>query len=90
MLNQNNITACLLLLQQQQSLQSELNKYCELIFCIDPILESLNLTIAEGNDSLTVTLGNVVTALVQAQASNRIIVNRLQCYIDQITRKMDF
>lgn len=85
--NQNSITTCLLLLQQQTSLQHELNKYCELIFCLDPILDLLNFPVVENNGSLTSKLRRVIEALIQAQAVNKIIVKELQNHIDCTARK---
>ena len=87
MLNQNTITTCLLLLQQQTSLQSELNKYCELIFYLDPILELLNLTLDQDKASLTSNLSHVIEALIQAQAVNKVVVKELQDHIDRTARK---
>lgn len=87
MLHQNSITTCLLLLQQQTSLQHELNRYCELIFYLDPILDLLNLPVVENNVSLTSNLSRVIEALIQAQAVNKIIVKELQNHIDSTARK---
>lgn len=90
MLHQNSITTCLLLLQQQKSLQNDINKYCELIFCLDPIIDALNLALddeKEGNISLVTNLSYIIEPLMQAQLINRIIVKELQGYIDRTASK---
>ncbi len=81
MLNQNNISICLLLLQQQISLQNDLNKYCSLMATFDSLLEPLQLGLSNGN-LINPNLDYVVAALTDAKSSNKTIINNLQILVE--------
>jgi len=76
MLDQNNISTCLLLLQQQISLQNELNKYCNLIASFEILLEPLKLS--SNNLPINPNLDYVVAALTDAKSTNKTIIHNLQ------------
>jgi hypothetical protein len=80
MLDQNNISSCLLLLQQQVSLQNDLNKYCSLIAVFDLVLGPLNLS--NNGNSINPDLDYVVAALTDAKSTNKSIINNLQLLVE--------
>lgn len=83
MLNQDNISNCLLLLQQQISLQNEINKYCSLMTMFDNTLEILKIT---NTTSVNTNLDYVVAALTDAKSSNISIINELQEQLQLLIR----
>ena len=83
MLNQDNISNCLLLLQQQISLQNEINKYCSLMTMFDNTLEILKIT---NTTSVNTNLDYVVAALTDAKSSNIGIINELQEQLQLLIR----
>ena len=83
MLNQDNISNCLLLLQQQISLQNEINKYCSLMTMFDNTLDLLKIT---NTTSVNTNLDYVVAALTDAKSSNIGIINELQEQLQLLIR----
>ena len=83
MLNQDNISNCLLLLQQQISLQNEINKYCSLMTMFDNTLDLLKIT---NTTSVNTNLDYVVAALTDAKSSNISIINELQEQLQLLIR----
>jgi hypothetical protein len=84
MRNQNNTYFCLLLLQQQITLQNELNKFCSLITIFDSILEPLDF----GNKVLAVNpnLDYVSAALADAKTTNKSLIGELREYLKLLVR----
>ncbi len=81
MLDKNNIPICLLLLQQQISLQNDLDKYCNLIATFDLVLEPLELGESNGN-LINPNLDYVVAALTDAKSTNKTIINNLKLLVE--------
>jgi hypothetical protein len=79
MLDQNNISICLLLLQQQINLQNELNKYCSLIATFDILLEPLELF---NQKLINPNLDYVVAALQDATSTNKAIISNLKILVE--------
>ena len=79
MLDQNNTYFCLLLLQQQITLQNELNKFCSLITTFDNFSEPLNLT--KNLLSINFNLNYIVAALTDAKTTNENFIGELKEYI---------
>lgn len=75
----NNTYFCLLLLQQQISLQNELNKFCSLITMFDSFLEPLGF----GNSVLAINpdLDYISAALADAKTTNKSLIGQLQEYL---------
>jgi hypothetical protein len=81
MLNKNNINFCLSLLQQQITLQNELNKFCNLITISNTILKPSKVIKDFLSTNVNLNLEFITAALQDAKVNNECIISELENYI---------